>query len=93
MSIAEPQKTSSQSIRDIAVGLRAKAASMRATKTGTSDLPHKSTWTGVDADNADHEIGTSATALDNAADTYEAAAKKVDTAGDEFEGLINYATS
>ncbi|WP_237081323.1 hypothetical protein [Mycobacteroides abscessus] len=87
LSIAELKKTSVQSIRDIAVGLRAKAASMRATKAGVSDLPHKGTWTGVAADNADHEIGTFATATGNAADTYENAAKKVDLAGDEFEGL------
>ncbi|BAX97306.1 hypothetical protein MSTE_01990 [Mycobacteroides stephanolepidis] len=87
LSIAELKKTSVQSIRDLATGLRAKAASMRATKAGVTDLPHKGTWTGVAADNADHEIGTFATATGNAADTYENAAKKVDLAGDEFEGL------
>ncbi|WP_237077075.1 hypothetical protein [Mycobacteroides abscessus] len=87
LTIGELKKVSVQSIRDIAVGLRAKAASLRATKAGVTDLPHKGTWTGVAADNADHEIGTFATGVGNDADAYENAAKKVDTAGDEFEGL------
>lgn len=87
LSVGELKKVSVQSIRDIAAGLRAKAASMRATKAGVTDLPHKGTWTGVAADNADHEIGTFAKGVGNDADAYENAATKVDRAGDEFEGL------
>ncbi|ALR10824.1 endonuclease [Mycobacteroides saopaulense] len=87
LSVGELKKVSVQSIRDIAAGLRAKAASMRATKTGVSDLPHKGTWTGVAADNADHEIGTFGKGLGTDAEAYENAATKVDRAGDEFEGL------
>ncbi|MBB4855599.1 hypothetical protein HNP40_003006 [Mycobacteroides chelonae] len=83
----ELKKVSVQSIRDIAAGLRAKATSMRATKAGVTDLPHKGTWTGVAADNADHEIGHFATGVGRDADAYEDAARKVDRAGDEFEGL------
>lgn len=89
LSVGELKKVSVQSIRDIAAGLRAKATSMRATKTGVTDLPHKGTWTGTAADNADHEIGTFGNGLgtDADADAYENAAAKVDRAGDEFEGL------
>ncbi|WP_235658800.1 WXG100 family type VII secretion target [Mycobacteroides abscessus] len=87
LSIGELKKVSVQSIRDIATGLRAKAASMRATQAGVTDLPHKGTWTGVAADNADHEIGTFAKGVGNDANAYENAAKNVDRAGDEFEGL------
>ncbi|OHU61460.1 ATP nucleotide 3'-pyrophosphokinase [Mycobacteroides chelonae] len=87
LSIAELKKVSIASIRDIAAGLRAKAASMRSSKAGVSDLPHKGTWTGVAADNADHEIGTFAKGVGNDADAYGNAATKVDRAGDEFEGL------
>ncbi|WP_100460612.1 TNT domain-containing protein [Mycobacteroides abscessus] len=87
LTIGELKKVSVQSIRDIAVGLLAKAASLRATKAGVTDLPHKGTWTGVAADNADHEIGTFAKGVGDDADAYENAAKKVDGAGDEFEGL------
>ncbi|SKZ45476.1 Uncharacterised protein [Mycobacteroides abscessus subsp. massiliense] len=87
LSVGELKKVSVQSIRDIAAGLRAKATSMRATKTGVTDLPHKGTWTGLAADNADHEIGTFTKGLGTDADAYENAAAKVDRAGDEFEGL------
>ncbi|MBL3736063.1 endonuclease [Mycobacteroides abscessus] len=87
LSVGELKKVSVQSIRDIAAGLRAKATSMRATKTGVTDLPHKGTWTGTAADNADHEIGTFGNGLGTDADAYENAAAKVDRAGDEFEGL------
>ncbi|WP_235629494.1 WXG100 family type VII secretion target [Mycobacteroides saopaulense] len=87
LSVGELKKVSVQSIRDIAAGLRAKAASMRAIKTGISDLPHKGTWTGVAADNADHEIGAFGKGLGADAEAYENAARKVDRAGDEFEGL------
>ncbi|SIA14541.1 Uncharacterised protein [Mycobacteroides abscessus subsp. abscessus] len=87
LSLGELKKVSVQSIRDIAAGLRAKATSMRATKTGVTDLPHKGTWTGIAADNADHEIGTFGKGLGTDADAYENAAAKVDRAGDEFEGL------
>ncbi|CPW03017.1 Hypothetical protein ERS075662_02990 [Mycobacteroides abscessus] len=87
LSVGELKKVSVQSIRDIAAGLRAKATSMRATKTGVTDLPHKGTWTGIAADNADHEIGTFGKGLGTDADAYENAAAKVDRAGDEFEGL------
>ncbi len=87
LTVGELKKVSVQSIRDIAAGLRAKAASMRATKAGVTDLPHKGTWTGVAADNADHEIGTFAKGVGRDADAYEDAAKKADRAGDEFEGL------
>ncbi|WP_255799447.1 Tox-REase-5 domain-containing protein [Mycobacteroides abscessus] len=87
LSVGELKKVSVQSIRDIAVGLRAKAASMRATKAGVTDLPHKGTWTGVAADNADHEIGTFAQGVGRDAEAYEDAARKVDRAGDEFEGV------
>ncbi|CPS05539.1 glycohydrolase toxin TNT-related protein [Mycobacteroides abscessus] len=87
LSVAELKKVSVASIRDISAGLRAKAASLRATKAGVTDLPHKGTWTGVAADNADHEIGTFAKGVGNEAEAYEDAARKVDRAGDEFEGL------
>lgn len=87
LSVGELKKISVQSIRDIAAGLRAKAASMRATQAGVTDLPHKGTWTGVAADNADHEIGTFAQGVGRDAEAYENAAKKADRAGDEFEGL------
>lgn len=87
LSVGELKKVSVQSIRDISAGLRAKAASMRATKAGVTDLPHKGTWTGVAADNADHEIGRFATGVGRDAEAYEDAARKVDRAGDEFEGL------
>lgn len=87
LSVGELKKVSVQSIRDISAGLRAKAASMRATKAGITDLPHKGTWTGIAADNADHEIGHFAKGVGNDADAYEDAARKVDRAGDEFEGL------
>ncbi|MBB4856675.1 hypothetical protein HNP40_004098 [Mycobacteroides chelonae] len=87
LSIAELKKVSVASIRDISAGLRAKAASLRATAAGLADLPHKGTWTGVAADNADQEIGTFGKGLGADADVYENSAKKVDTAGDEFEGL------
>ncbi|WP_100459589.1 hypothetical protein [Mycobacteroides abscessus] len=87
LSVGELKKVSVQSIRDISAGLRAKAASMRATQAGVTDLPHKGTWTGVAADNADHEIGTFAKGVGRDADAYEDAARKVDRAGDEFEGL------
>ncbi|SKF70456.1 endonuclease [Mycobacteroides abscessus] len=87
LSVGELKKVSVQSIRDIAAGLRAKATSMRATKTGVTDLPHKGTWTGTAADNADHEIGTFGNGLGTDADAYENAAAEVDRAGDEFEGL------
>lgn len=87
LSVGELKKVSVQSIRDIATGLRAKATSMRATQAGVTDLPHKGTWTGVAADNADHEIGTFAKGVGRDAEAYENAARKVDGAGDEFEGL------
>lgn len=87
LSVGELKKVSVASIRDISAGLRAKAASLRATKAGVTDLPHKGTWTGVAADNADHEIGTFATGVGRDADAYEDAARKVDRAGDEFEGV------
>ncbi|WP_255773232.1 WXG100 family type VII secretion target [Mycobacteroides abscessus] len=87
LSVGELKKVSVQSIRDIATGLRAKAASMRATQAGVTDLPHKGTWTGVAADNADHEIGHFATGVGRDAEAYEDAARKVDRAGDEFEGV------
>ncbi|AMU52234.1 Uncharacterised protein [Mycobacteroides abscessus subsp. abscessus] len=87
LSVGELKKVSVQSIRDIATGLRAKAASMRATQAGVTDLPHKGTWTGVAADNADHEIGTFAKGVGRDAEAYEDAARKVDRAGDEFEGV------
>ncbi|EIC70344.1 GH-E family nuclease [Mycobacteroides abscessus] len=87
LSVGELKKVSVQSIRDIATGLRAKATSMRATQAGVTDLPHKGTWTGVAADNADHEIGTFAQGVGRDAEAYENAARKVDGAGDEFEGL------
>ncbi|CPU62653.1 Uncharacterised protein [Mycobacteroides abscessus] len=87
LSVAELKKVSVASIRDISAGLRAKATSLRATKAGVTDLPHKGTWTGVAADNADHEIGTFAMGVGHDADAYEDAARKVDRAGDEFEGL------
>ncbi|MDM2171565.1 WXG100 family type VII secretion target [Mycobacteroides abscessus] len=87
LSVGELKKVSVQSIRDISAGLRAKAASMRATKAGVTDLPHKGTWTGVAADNADHEIGRFATGVGRDAEAYEDAARKVDRAGDEFEGV------
>lgn len=87
LSVGELKKVSVQSIRDISAGLRAKAVSMRATKAGVTDLPHKGTWTGVAADNADHEIGHFAQGVGRDADAYEDAAKKADRAGDEFEGL------
>lgn len=87
LSVAELKKVSVASIRDISAGLRAKAASLRATKAGVSDLPHKGTWTGVAADNADHEIGTFAKGVGRDAEAYEDAARKVDRAGDEFEGV------
>lgn len=87
LSVAELKKVSVASIRDISAGLRAKAASLRATKAGITDLPHKGTWTGVAADNADHEIGTFAKGVGRDAEAYEDAARKVDRAGDEFEGV------
>ncbi|PVB42966.1 Uncharacterised protein [Mycobacteroides abscessus subsp. abscessus] len=87
LSVAELKKVSVASIRDISAGLRAKATSLRATKAAVTDLPHKGTWTGVAADNADHEIGHLAKGVGNDADAYEDAARKVDRAGDEFEGL------
>ncbi|RIS64368.1 glycohydrolase toxin TNT-related protein [Mycobacteroides abscessus] len=87
LSVVELKKVSVASIRDIAAGLRAKAASLRATQAGVADLPHKGTWTGVAADNADHEIGTFAKGVGRDAEAYEDAARKVDRAGDEFEGL------
>lgn len=87
LSVGELKKVSVASIRDISAGLRAKAASLRATKAGVTDLPHKGTWTGVAADNADHEIGHFATGVGRDADAYEDAARKVDRAGDEFEGV------
>ncbi|MDO3315716.1 Uncharacterised protein [Mycobacteroides abscessus subsp. abscessus] len=87
LSVGELKKVSVQSIRDIAAGLRAKAASMRATQAGVTDLPHKGTWTGVAADNADHEIGHFAKGVGRDAEAYENAGRKVDGAGDEFEGL------
>ncbi|MGH3725004.1 MAG: ATP nucleotide 3'-pyrophosphokinase [Mycobacterium sp.] len=87
LTVGELKKVSVQSIRDIAAGLRAKAASMRSTQAGVSDLPHKGTWTGVAADNADHEIGHFAKGVGRDADAYEDAAKKADRAGDEFEGI------
>ncbi|WP_457063026.1 WXG100 family type VII secretion target [Mycobacteroides abscessus] len=87
LSVAELKKVSVASIRDISAGLRAKATSLRATKSGVTDLPHKGTWTGVAADNADHEIGHFAKGVGNDADAYEDAARKVDRAGDEFEGV------
>ncbi|SHQ69844.1 WXG100 family type VII secretion target [Mycobacteroides abscessus] len=87
LSVGELKKVSVQSIRDISAGLRAKAASLRATKAGVTDLPHKGTWTGVAADNADHEIGHFATGVGRDAEAYEDAARKVDGAGDEFEGV------
>lgn len=87
LSVGELKKVSVQSIRDISAGLRAKAASLRATRAGVTDLPHKGTWTGVAADNADHEIGHFATGVGRDAEAYENAARKVDGAGDEFEGL------
>lgn len=87
LSVGELKKVSVQSIRDIATGLHAKAASLRATKAGVTNLPHKGTWTGVAADNADHEIGHFAIGIGNDADAYEDAAKKADRAGDEFEGI------
>ncbi len=87
LSVGELKKVSVQSIRDIATGLHAKATSMRATQAGVTDLPHKGTWTGVAADNADHEIGHFAKGVGRDADAYEDAAKKADRAGDEFEGI------
>ncbi|WP_337954289.1 glycohydrolase toxin TNT-related protein [Mycobacteroides abscessus] len=87
LSVGELKKVSVASIRDISAGLRAKAASLRATKAGVTDLPHKGTWTGVAADNADHEIGHFAKGVGDDADAYENAAAKVDRAGDEFEGV------
>ncbi|SIJ53017.1 Uncharacterised protein [Mycobacteroides abscessus subsp. bolletii] len=87
LSVGELKKVSVQSIRDIATGLRAKATSMRSTQAGVTDLPHKGTWTGVAADNADHEIGHFAKGVGRDAEAYENAARKVDGAGDEFEGL------
>lgn len=87
LSVGELKKVSVASIRDISAGLCAKATSLRATKTGVTDLPHKGTWTGVAANNADHEIGHFATGVGRDADAYEDAARKVDRAGDEFEGL------
>ncbi|EIU18849.1 hypothetical protein MA5S0817_5450, partial [Mycobacteroides abscessus 5S-0817] len=87
LSVGELKKVSVASIRDISAGLRAKAASLRATKAIVTDLPHKGTWTGVAADNADHEIGTFAKGVGRDAEAYEDAARKVDRAGDEFEGV------
>ncbi|TDZ43953.1 WXG100 family type VII secretion target [Mycobacteroides franklinii] len=87
LTLGELKKVSVQSIRDISTGLHAKAAALRSTKAGVSDLPHKGTWTGVAADNADHEIGQFGKGLGTDADAYEDAAKKADRAGDEFEGL------
>ncbi|SIE28360.1 Uncharacterised protein [Mycobacteroides abscessus subsp. abscessus] len=87
LSVGELKKVSVASIRDIAAGLRAKSTSMRATKAGVTDLPHKGSWTGVAADNADHEIGHFAQGVGRDADAYEDAAKKADRAGDEFEGI------
>ncbi|WP_237112793.1 WXG100 family type VII secretion target [Mycobacteroides abscessus] len=87
LSVAELKKVSVASIRDISAGLRAKAASLRATQAGVTDLPHKGTWTGIAADNADHEIGTFAKGVGRDAEAYQDVARKVDRAGDEFEGL------
>ncbi|MUM15946.1 DUF4237 domain-containing protein [Mycobacterium sp. CBMA271] len=87
MSPAELKRVKVQSIRDIAAGLEARAASMKGIKEGLPHLPHVGTWTGVSADAADHEVGTFGTGLGAGADTEQAAAKKVRNAADEFEGL------
>lgn len=87
MSPGELKQVKVQAIRDIAVGLEARAASMTSIRDGLPHLPHVGTWTGVAADSADHEVGTFGKSLGTDAETEQGAAKKVRTAADEFEGL------